>query len=198
MSLTPDGTLTLITYWPGPDGSPRTTARRTEGGNAGNRFHSTSSGRTALKRVCPGWWARAIGALLVWACYTRFLLPASAGLSFCRSALGDIDDRFGEGPGRLLRQVVADPAGHHPERVPARELPGVRARLRVRRAVGVALEGDGRHGDGRRRRKALLQVVVPRLAVGESEPPAVVVDHDRDVVRVVERRRAALEGGVVE
>src|SRR4051795_13248667 len=170
MSLTPAGTLTLITYWPGPDGSPRTTARRTGGGNAGNRFHSTSSGRTALKRAWPGWWARAIAALLVWACYTRFLLLASAGFSFCRSALGDVDDRFGEGPRRLLRQGVADAAGDDPVRVPARELPGVRARLRVRRAVGVPLEGDGRHGDRRRRREALLQVVVPRLPLGAGEP----------------------------
>ena len=37
-----------------------------------------------------------------------------------------------------------------------------------------------------------------RFAVGQPEPPAVVVDHDRDVVRVVERRRAALERRVVE
>src|SRR5689334_2547092 len=91
-----------------------------------------------------------------------------------RSALGDVDDRFGEGPRRLLRQVVADAAGDHPVLVPARELPGVGARLRVRRAVGVALEGDGRHGDGRRRREPLLEVVVPRLPLGEAEPPAVV------------------------
>ena len=36
------------------------------------------------------------------------------------------------------------------------------------------------------------------LAVREPESPAVVVDHDRDVIRVVEGRRAAIEGGVVE
>ena len=37
-----------------------------------------------------------------------------------------------------------------------------------------------------------------RLALSEPEPPAVVVDHDGDVVGVVEGRGAALEGRVVE
>src|SRR5206468_6950809 len=80
----------------------------------------------------------------------------------------------------------------------AGELPGIGAGVRVRSAVGVAFEGDRRHADDRPSGEPLLQVVVFRLAVGQSQPPAVVVDHDLDVIRVVERRRAAVEGGVVE
>ena len=68
----------------------------------------------------------------------------------------------------------------------------------MRGAVGVAFEGDRRHVDDGRLGQAALQRVVLRLAVGEPQPPSVVVDHDVDVVRVVERGRSAVEGGIVE
>ena len=68
----------------------------------------------------------------------------------------------------------------------------------MRRAVGVAFERDRRHGDDGRLGQAALQRVVLRLAVAQADPPAVVVDHDRHVIRVVERGGAALERGVVE
>ncbi len=57
---------------------------------------------------------------------------------------------------------------------------------------------DRRHADGRAGGELLLQRVVLGLALGQAQPPAVVVDHDRDVVGVVERRRGAVEGRVVE
>src|SRR5579863_6283284 len=56
MSFTPAGTLTRIRYGAGLDGSPTTTARRTDGGNAGNGFQSMSSGRTDRKADWPGSW----------------------------------------------------------------------------------------------------------------------------------------------
>ena len=56
----------------------------------------------------------------------------------------------------------------------------------MRGAIGVAFEGDGRHVDDGRLGEAALQLVVVRLAVGQAQPPAVVVDHDRDVIGVVE------------
>ena len=46
--------------------------------------------------------------------------------------------------------------------------------------------------------KPLFQVVVFRLAFRQAEPPAIIVDHDGDVIRIVEGRRAAIERGVVE
>ena len=46
--------------------------------------------------------------------------------------------------------------------------------------------------------KPLFQIVVFRLAFSQAEPPAVIVDHDGDVIRIVEGRRAAIERGVVE
>src|SRR5262245_46397210 len=51
------GTLTLIKYVAGAKGSPRTTAGRAEGRNAAKGFQSMSSGRTARKAGCPGWWS---------------------------------------------------------------------------------------------------------------------------------------------
>ena len=79
-----------------------------------------------------------------------------------------------------------------------RELRGVGAWLRMGRAVGIALESDGGHGDHRSFREPLLEVEVSRLALGDPEPPAIVVSHDRDVIWVVEGRRGALERRVVE
>src|SRR3954454_2491151 len=49
MSFTPCGTLTRTVYNAFSEGSPTTTARRAGGGNAGNGFHSISSGRIAPK-----------------------------------------------------------------------------------------------------------------------------------------------------
>ena len=41
-------------------------------------------------------------------------------------------------------------------------------------------------------------MVILRLAFGQAEPPAVIMDHDGDVIRVVEGRCRAFEGGVVK
>ena len=78
------------------------------------------------------------------------------------------------------------------------ELRGVGVRFRVRSAVHVALERDRGDGDDRLFRESLFELDVRGFSFGQPEPPAVVVDHDRDMVRVVEGRRAALERGVVE
>ena len=101
-------------------------------------------------------------------------------------------------PGGFLRQIVADAAGDQPVRILAGELLGIGGGVRMRRAVGVAFQRDGRHGDDRTCGEPLFQLVIPRLARRQAEPPAVVVDHDADVIRIVEGRRAALEGRVVE
>jgi len=93
---------------------------------------------------------------------------------------------------------VADAAGDGAVRIAARELGGIGARVGVRRAIGIALHRDGRHGDDREGRQSPFQVVKLRIALDQSEPPAVVVDHDGHVIRIVERGSAALEGGVVE
>src|SRR3954447_21278396 len=57
-----------------------------------------------------------------------------------RRLRGDVEHGFGERFGRFLRQVVADAVGDEPMRVFAGELSGVRRRVRMRRAVGVAFQ----------------------------------------------------------
>ena len=68
----------------------------------------------------------------------------------------------------------------------------------MRGAIGIPFHSNGRHGDDRTFGKPLFQLVELRLAFSQSEPPAVIVDHDADVVRVVEGRRAAIERGIIE
>src|SRR5215467_15748015 len=106
-----------------------------------------------------------------------------------RSEAIDVGYRLGEGLRGFLGQVVPDAALDRPVRVLTGKLAGVGAGVWVRRAVGVPLEGDGGHGDGRQGGEPPLQVVVLRLALGQREPPAVIVDHDRHMIRVVEGGR---------
>jgi hypothetical protein len=58
--------------------------------------------------------------------------------------------------------------------------------VRVDCSVGLAFHGDGGHGDDRNRGQPLFEIVVFPLAVGQAEVPAVLVDRDGDMVRVVE------------
>src|SRR5690242_8374623 len=122
---------------------------------------------------------------------------SSAGM-FVLLVAGDVDDGLGEGLRGFLRQVVPDAAGDGPVLVLAGELVPVGGGFRVRCAVGVTFEGDRRNGDDRTRGQPPFEIVVSFLAVGQAEPPAVVVDHDGDVVSVVEGRGAPVEIRVTE
>src|SRR5262249_60793671 len=68
----------------------------------------------------------------------------------------------------------------------------------MRRAIGMAFEGDGGHGDDRSLGEPLFNLVVLRLPFSQSKPPAIIMNRDGDVIRVLERRRAAIKGGVIE
>src|SRR5262249_36298006 len=96
------------------------------------------------------------------------------------------------------RQIVSDAAFDSPVLVLAGELVGVRARLRVRRAVGITFERDRRYCDRWVFREPSFQIVIFRLALRETEPPAVIVADNGDVIGIFESRRAAIKGRVVE
>ena len=115
-----------------------------------------------------------------------------------RSITIDFDDRFGKGLRGFLRQIVPDAALDDPVRIFAGEFLGIGAGVRVWCAIGITFKGDGGHGDDRTFGKPLFQIVIFRLAFSQAEPPAVIMDHDGDVIRVVEGRRAAIERGIVE
>jgi hypothetical protein len=68
----------------------------------------------------------------------------------------------------------------------------------MRCTVGITFKRDGRHRDDRTFSKPFFQIVVFRLAFGQAEPPAVIVDHNADMIQVVEGGRAAIESGIVE
>jgi hypothetical protein len=115
-----------------------------------------------------------------------------------QSIRGNIDHGLRKGLRGFLRQVVADAAADGPVRIFAREHFGIGAGFRMRRTVGVAFQGDGGHGDDRGASKPLFQIVVFRLAFRETEPPAVIMDHDADMIGIVERLRGAIECGIVK
>src|SRR4051812_20417878 len=120
------------------------------------------------------------------------------GLIGASSETVHVDDSLGEGGGRLLRHVVTDPR-QGAVLVLAREpVPVRRTVARSREGIPLGVEGDGGHVDDRPRGEPLLESVVAALPVRKAQPPAVVVDDDGRVVRIVEGCRGALERGVVE
>ena len=65
--------------------------------------------------------------------------------------------------------------------------------VRMRGAIGVALQGDGRHCDDRISGKPLFQIVVFWLAFSQSLSPAIIIDDDRNVIGVFEGHRRTIE-----
>ena len=119
-------------------------------------------------------------------------------MSRLRSSCGGVDDGLGKGLRRFLRQVMPHAAGDRPVLVFAGEHLGVGRGFRMRRAIGIALESDGRHCDRRKFGQPLFQMIIFRLTFGKAEPSAIVMDDDIDMIWVVERSRASVESGVVE
>ena len=68
----------------------------------------------------------------------------------------------------------------------------------MRRAIGIPFKGNRGDGDDRGFGKPLFQFVVFRLALGQALPPAIIVNHDCDMIRIVEGRCAAIERGIVK
>ena len=109
-----------------------------------------------------------------------------------------IDYRLGKIFWCFLGQVVPDATFDDPMRIFAREFLGIGTGVRVWRAIGIAFKGNGGHSDDRTFGKPLFQIVILRLAFSQAEPPAVIMDHDADVIRIVEGRCAAIERGIIE
>src|SRR5215471_6633670 len=107
--------------------------------------------------------------------------PSSSVSGVSAAERVDVDDSLGERLRRFLGQVVPDTAGDIPVLVLTGELRRVSTRLRMRRAVRVAFHRDGRNRDDRARGEPFLKIVVLALAIGQTLPPAVVVDRDRDM-----------------
>jgi len=75
----------------------------------------------------------------------------------------------------------------------AGELPGRGCSIRGwRNAIGITIKGDRRHSDDRTFGKSLFQIVVLWVAFSQAQPPAVIMDHDADVIRVVEGHCGAI------
>ena len=101
-------------------------------------------------------------------------------------------------PAGLPVAVVPDAAGDIPVRILAREFLRVGAGIQMRRAVGVTFKRNGGDGDDRACGQALFQVVIFGLAFSEIEPPSIIVDHDVDMIRIIEGRGAAIKHGVIK
>ena len=46
--------------------------------------------------------------------------------------------------------------------------------------------------------QAFFEIVVWRFALGEAEPPAILVEDDADMIRIIERCRGTVKGRIIE
>ena len=134
----------------------------------------------------------------------NFSSPTGPGLSLHAGAGGlgavavHLDDGLGKGLGSFLRQVVTDTAVNEAVRILAGEFVGVGtgfgcgAPLASPSSVMVGTPMTGNSAS------RLSSSSYFAFAVRQAEAPAVIVDRDADVIRVVEGGGAALERGVVE
>jgi len=65
-------------------------------------------------------------------------------------------------------------------------------------AVRIAVKRDGGDRNRRLRRQTPFQLGVARIAIGEAIAMAITVNHDVDIVRIIEGRGGPLEGRIVE
>ena len=56
----------------------------------------------------------------------------------------------------------------------------------MRCPVRITFKGDRRYGNHRTFRKPLFQIVIFRFTLGDADPPAIIMDRDGNMVRVVE------------
>src|SRR5258708_25337226 len=96
------------------------------------------------------------------------------------------DDCLGEGLRGFVRKIVADAARDEAVLVFAREFLGIGGRIRVWCPIGITFKGDGGYGNDRKVGKPLVQICISRLALRQVQPPAVVMDHDSDMIRILE------------
>jgi hypothetical protein len=82
--------------------------------------------------------------------------------------------------------------------ISAGELCCVRSRIRVWRPISITFEGDRRHTDIWALRELLFDLVVFRLALGQSESPSVFVHHNGNMILVFERRGAPIKCHVIK
>src|ERR1700719_3121011 len=68
----------------------------------------------------------------------------------------------------------------------------------MRCTIGITFHRYGGHSDDWTFSQPLFQIVIFRFAFGEALPPAVIVDHDFDVVRIIESLCATLVRRIVE
>jgi len=115
------------------------------------------------------------------------------------SEMVDVDNGLSEGLRRFLWQIVADAARDEPVVILAREFPAIGRWIRgVWGTIRIAFESNCGHGNGRKLGELLFEVVVLGFAFSQSDPPAIVVYNDGDMIRIVEGCCGAIKCGIIE
>ena len=115
-----------------------------------------------------------------------------------RSVPVDLDNSFSKRLRSFLRQIMPYAALDDPVRIFGREFVDVGAAIRVWCTIGIAFKRNCRDGDDRELGESFFQIVVVRLAFSQAEPPAIVMDDDANMIRVIECGSGAIKSSVIE
>ncbi len=95
-----------------------------------------------------------------------------------------------------MRHIVAN-AFEDSVRIFAGEFMGMGCAIRGR-AIEITGNGDRGYSNNGSIVKLPFRIVVLRMAGSQAQPPAVIMDHDADVIQIVEERCGAIERGIIE
>jgi hypothetical protein len=102
----------------------------------------------------------------------------------------DVDYCLRKGLRSFLRQIMPNASSDSPMFVFSGEFPGKLVGVGIMWSpICVAFKSNGWHGSDVTCGKALFQIVISRLAFDQAWSPAVTVDHDRHMIRIIERCR---------
>src|SRR6187402_1208946 len=102
----------------------------------------------------------------------------------CGSEFACFDNSVCKGLRRLLWHVMPD-AVEDLMGIFTRKFAGICLPVGIG-AVKVTADGDGGHRDDRAFTELVLQYIILRIAFRQAETPAVIMDHDGRMVRIIE------------
>ena len=85
----------------------------------------------------------------------------------------------------------------NPMRIFAREFLGIEFFRTGLRTVEITSDSDCRYGDNGTLERLLFQIVISWLAFRQAQLPAVIMDNDGDMIRVVKGRCGAVERSII-
>ena len=117
---------------------------------------------------------------------------------FHQSITINFDHGFGKSFRSFLRKIMSNATVNESVRILTREFFGVGTGIRMRRTIGITFKSNRWDGYNRACRKSSFEVIIFPFTFSEAKTPAVIVNHDGNVIRILKSSRAAIKGRIIE